>query len=250
VIVEVCTETISSVIAADRGGATGVELCQNLMGGGTTPSLGMVHWTLENTSLRVNALIRPRVGDFCYSAPEKEMMLEDIRMIKDAGAAGVVTGALMASGEIDITFMEKVIDVCGNSMDITFHRAFDASPSDPVIMLNDLIEMGVNRLLTSGRAVSAWEGRKLLSRLVVESEGDFSIAMAAGINSENVLPLMRATGAWEVHFSARKPVTINRNHLNHDGELDFGQHFESCPNEIEAICRQLEQLGVQGERAP
>lgn len=249
-IVEVCAETISSVIAADRGGATGVELCQNLMGGGTTPSLGMINWTMEHTNLRVNALIRPRVGDFCYSVHEKEVMLENILVCKEAGVSGIVVGALTTEGEIDITFMEKVIAACGKSMNITFHRAFDVSSSDPVIMLNDLIEMGINRLLTSGRANSAWEGRKLLSRLVVESEGEFSIALAAGINSENVLPLIRSTGAWEVHFSARKPVTINRNHLNHNGELDFGQHFESCQNEIEAICRQLEQLGVQGERAP
>lgn len=248
-IVEVCAENIGSVIAAEKGGAQGVELCQNLSEGGLTPSLGLVNWTLENTHLRINALVRPRSGDFVYSAVEKELMLEEIRFFKDAGVSGIVVGALDEHGEIDITFMEKVIDLCGESTEITFHRAFDVSTQDPVLMLNDLIEMGVSRLLTSGRAISAWAGRKLLSRLVVEAEGNFSIALAAGINSENVMQLLRATGAWEVHLSARKSL-LSKSLENNNGELDFGQHFESSKKEIEAVCRLVEQLGVQGERAP
>lgn len=203
-ILEVCVGSVASAIAARDGGAVRVELCSALEVGGVTPSLGLMREVRAIEGLKLHILIRPRGGDFLYDDAEVACMEQDIIAARECGADGVVIGALTADGDIDVSVCRRLVEAAGN-MSITFHRAFDMC-REPMQALDDIIALGCNRLLTSGRAGTAVEGVPLLKQLV-EVAGDRVIIMpGCGVNADNASHILDATGACEIHASARRSV--------------------------------------------
>src|SRR5258707_1299456 len=155
-LVEICVDSAVGAFAAERGGADRVELCDNLMEGGTTPSGGCIKVARRGLKIGLQVIIRPRGGDFLYNTQELDVMREDIRMAKDLGADGVVLGCLTSEGDIDRARTEELIRLA-RPLNVTFHRAFDMC-REPQQALDHLIEVGANRVLTSGQEASCVEG--------------------------------------------------------------------------------------------
>ena len=155
-VLEVCTDSVESAIAAKKGGADRIELCSNLIIGGTTPDTKMYRIIQNEAGIPARILIRPRFGDFCYSKYEKELILEQIQAFREEGAQGVVIGALLPDGSFDLEFMEECMKAAGKCK-VTCHRAFDMC-RDPFEALEALINLGVDTLLTSGQEPSALAG--------------------------------------------------------------------------------------------
>ena len=166
---EICANSVASCIAAQEGGADRVELCAGIPEGGTTPSYGMIRSARESIDIALNVIIRPRGGDFLYSEEELREMIYDIRMARELGADGLVFGCLCPDGSVDKKAMQKLMEAAGDTP-VTFHRAFDHS-ADPMKALEDIIELGCTRILTSGCRPTALEGASLLRQLV-EKAGD------------------------------------------------------------------------------
>ncbi len=203
-ILEICAGSVESAIAARDGGAQRIELCAALEVGGVTPSAGLIAQARKIEGLTLNIIIRPRGGDFLYNEYEAACMEHDIRTCKQLGVDGVVIGALTADGDIDTTLCKRLIEAA-EGMSITFHRAFDMC-RDPRKALEELIEMGCDRVLTSGQASTAQAGVTLLRELVEQANGRIIIMPGCGVNSNNAAAILQATGAQEIHASARKSV--------------------------------------------
>ena len=201
---EICANSVASCIAAQEGGADRVELCAGIPEGGTTPSVGMIRQARASISIALNVIIRPRGGDFLYSESEIQEMLYDIKAAKDLGADGLVFGCLLPDGTVDMANMRRLMDAAGDTP-VTFHRAFDHT-SDPIKALEDIIELGCARILTSGCMPTALEGAPLLAQLVEKSAGRIIIMPGCGVNECNIAETARLSGAREFHFSAREPV--------------------------------------------
>src|SRR5438445_9519302 len=148
-IIAVCVDSVESAMAAEAGGAERVELCDNLMEGGTTPSAGAVAAARKKLEIKFHVIIRPRGGDFCYSDVEFEVMKRDVEFAKQLGADGIVIGILLPDGAIDVTRTRELIDIA-RPMSVTFHRAFDMT-RDAFAALETLIDLGIDRILTSGQ---------------------------------------------------------------------------------------------------
>lgn len=201
---EICANSVASCIAAQEGGADRVELCSGIPEGGTTPSFGMIRKARESISIALNVIIRPRGGDFLYSKSELEEMAYDIRIVKELGADGLVFGCLTKEGNVDKAAMSMLMEAA-EGLPVTFHRAFDHS-ADPLQALEDIIDLGCARILTSGCRPTAMQGAPLLARLV-KAAGDRIIIMpGCGVNESNIAEIARLSGAREFHFSAREPV--------------------------------------------
>lgn len=200
---EVCAADIQSVEAAAKGGAQRVELCCALSEGGLTPSLGMIEEAFKTPGIAVNVLIRPRSGDFLYSEREKEFMLRDIEVCRVLGVNGIVTGALMPDGEVDIDFCRRVTEA-SDGLHRTFHRAFDLC-RDPRKAAADIAALGFDRILTSGQAPDAIAGATLIGELQKQYPSIVFIA-AGGINPDNAAEIIRRTGVTEIHASAKTTV--------------------------------------------
>ena len=155
----------------------------------------------ENKKTKLHVIIRPRGGDFLYSDLERQIMLEDVRMARQLGVDGVVFGALLPNGDIDMDFMRQLMSK-SEGMSVTFHRAFDVC-RDPFLALEQIIELGCNRILTSGQMPKAEEGIDLLKQLVDKAGDRIIIMPGCGVNSGNIYQIAQATGAKEFHFSAR-----------------------------------------------
>ena len=203
-LLEICANSVKSCIEAQKGGAYRVELCAGIPEGGTTPSYGDIVLARELLKIKLNVIIRPRGGDFLYNDLENKIMLKDIENAGRLGVDGVVIGCLNPEGDIDMKRNKELIDAAGD-MSITFHRAFDMC-RDPYDALEKIIELGCDRILTSGQQPKAVEGINLLKELV-ERAGDRIIIMpGSGVNADNILHLARETGAIEFHLSAREPI--------------------------------------------
>lgn len=202
--VEICVDSVSGALAAERGGANRVELCDNLLEGGTTPSAGCIKVARRGLKIGLQVIIRPRGGDFLYSHDEKEVMREDIRMAKDLGADGVVLGCLTVAGDIDRVLTEELIRLA-RPLNVTFHRAFDMC-RNPQTGLDDLIALGTDRVLTSGQESSCIEGLELIATLQRQAQGRIIIMPGGGLTPRNVGKFVAATGVSEVHLSARRAV--------------------------------------------
>ena len=198
--IEVCANSVESVKAAIEAGADRVELCAGMPEGGTTPSFGCIRAACGLEGLAINVIIRPRGGDFLYSQDEKEVMLEDIRAASEAGADGIVSGILLADGQIDRDFLCRCIEAA-YPLPFTFHRAFDMC-RNPFEALEVLKENGCTRLLSSGMKNSALEGAALLRELV-QASGDLIVMPGCGINAGNIRQIAALTGAREFHLSGR-----------------------------------------------
>ncbi|MBQ3614161.1 MAG: copper homeostasis protein CutC [Bacteroidales bacterium] len=211
---EICANSVASCIAAQDGGADRVELCAGIPEGGTTPSVGMIRCARESISIGLNVIIRPRGGDFLYSESEIREMVYDIKAAKGLGVDGLVFGCLCPDGSVDMENMRLLMEAAGDTP-VTFHRAFDHT-SDPFKALEDIIELGCARILTSGCRPTAAEGAPLLAQLV-EKAGDRIIIMpGCGVNEGNIAETARLSGAREFHFSAREPVESGMTFRNQD----------------------------------
>ena len=211
---EICANSVASCIAAQDGGADRVELCAGIPEGGTTPSVGMIRCARESISIGLNVIIRPRGGDFLYSESEIREMVYDIKAAKGLGVDGLVFGCLCPDGSVDMENMRLLMEAAGDTP-VTFHRAFDHT-SDPLKALEDIIELGCARILTSGCRPTAAEGAPLLAQLV-EKAGDRIIIMpGCGVNEGNIAETARLSGAREFHFSAREPVESGMTFRNQD----------------------------------
>lgn len=169
-ILEICVDSVESAIAAEKGGATRLELCQNLIIGGTTPSPKLFEVVRRAVEIPVHVLIRPRFGDFCYSNYEMEQIKEEIKMFRELGANGIVIGILTPDGSIDRDRMERLLEERGD-MSVTLHRAFDVCPN-PLKSLQIAKDLGIQTILTSGQKDSCVEGADLLRELQKESQGE------------------------------------------------------------------------------
>lgn len=199
---EICANSADSCVAAQQGGAQRVELCAAMPEGGTTPSYGEICIARKLIDIRLHVIIRPRGGDFLYSPVELDIMEEDIRMARQAGADGVVFGCLTPDGELDKAAMKRLMKA-SEGLSVTFHRAFDYV-KNPSEVMEELIEMGVDRILTSGQQPTALQGTALLQKLVEQAAGRIIIMPGCGVNETNIAELAARTGASEFHFSARE----------------------------------------------
>lgn len=212
VTLEVCANSVTSAIAAQEGGAARVELCENLAEGGTTPSYGQMILARKHLHIKLYVLIRPRRGDFLYTDLEYEVMQADIRNCIEAGCDGVVIGMLNADGTIDVERCTELVRLARQwGLGVTFHRAFDMC-ADQYVALEQIIEMGCERILTSGGKSTAMEGATVLNHLIEKAAGRISIMAGSGITESNVADLVHFTGATEVHSSAR---------VNYPGKMQY-----------------------------
>lgn len=215
-VLEVCAGDIGSVYAASAGGAARVELCSALGEGGVTPSGGFIRQALRVPGLKVHVLIRPRGGDFLYTTEEIDAMVEDIRVCHEAGVHGVVIGALTPNGDIDIPACRRMMDAAAG-MSVTFHRAFDLC-RNPDEALDAIIELGCDRILTSGQAPSALEGIPMLRRLSERAGSRLIILAGGGISPDNAVEILEKSGINEIHASARatfaSPMSYRKEGVN------------------------------------
>ncbi len=201
-ILEVCCGDLDSVLAAKAAGAQRIELCSALSEGGLTPSLGLIEAAVAAGIPTLHVLIRPRNGDFLYSDAEVDMMVRDITHAIQAGADGVVIGALTPDGDVDISACSRMIEAA-QGRSVTFHRAFDLC-REPETALEAIINLGCDRILTSGLAPSASAGVATLRRLNQLAGGRITILAGGGINATNAPEILRACNLTEVHASAKK----------------------------------------------
>ena len=201
-VIEIAVDSTESALAAEQGGAQRVELCSALREGGLTSSLGLVRTARAACSLTLFAMVRPRGGDFLYTADEFRAMQEDIRILGQEGVNGVVFGLLTQDGHVDIERTCALVELA-RPMQVTFHRAVDMAV-DPEQALEDVIACGVQRVLTSGGASSAWAGRKRLRSMVQQAAERTTIVVAGGVRPAQISRLMANTGATEFHSSMRR----------------------------------------------
>jgi len=200
VLIEACVDSAESAVRAARGGAGRIELCANLVEGGTTPSAGTIAATLERVDLPIMVMVRPRGGDFLYSELERDIMLRDVEAVRAEGADGVVFGALTADGRIDGEITGMLTDAAG-PLPVTFHRAFDVC-RDPHEALEALISTGVDRILTSGQKANVIAGLPLIRALVQRADGRIGVLPGGGIDASNVGEVASIDGIDEVHVYA------------------------------------------------
>jgi copper homeostasis protein len=202
--VEICVDSVEGALAAQRGGADRVELCDNLMEGGTTPSGGCIKQARSGLRIGLQVIIRPRGGDFLYSPAELDVMREDIQLAKSWGADGVVLGCLKSGGDLDLETTSELVALA-RPMSVTFHRAFDMC-RDPGQGLEDLIRLGIDRVLTSGQESNCLEGLDQIAALNRQAGDRIVVMPGGGITSRNARRIVAATGVSEIHLSARVTV--------------------------------------------
>ncbi len=211
-LLEICAGSITSCLAAQEGGASRVEFCDNLLEGGTTPSYGAIASAREKLQIALNVIIRPRGGDFLYSDIEFDVMERDILACKTLGVDGVVIGLLTADGDIDVIRTRALVELAA-PMQVTFHRAFDVA-RDPFKALEDVIATGCNRLLTSGQEANALEGAALISKLREAARERLVVMPGAGVRLNNIAQLVTETGCVEFHTSGRAPFASGMRYRN------------------------------------
>lgn len=200
-ILEVCVDSVESALAAERGGADRLELCQNLVIGGTTPSPKLFETIRRYSKIPIHVLQRPRFGDFCYTQYEFEMLREEVTMYRKLGAEGVVIGMLLPEGTLDIRRMEKLMEAA-EGMSVTLHRAFDVC-KDPKAALEQATELGIQTILTSGQQNSALKGAPLLKELKEQAAGRIQIQAGGGICAEVIEKLYPLCGVTAYHMSGK-----------------------------------------------
>ena len=210
--IEICVDSPAGAFAAQRGGADRVELCDNLLEGGTTPSAGSVKVARRGLKIGLQVIIRPRGGDFLYDEHEMEVIREDIRIAKELGADGVVIGCLTADGQIDKTRTKELVSLA-RPLNVTFHRAFDMC-ENPHQGLEDLISLGLDRVLTSGQEASCLEGLELIAALQKQAAGRIIVMPGGGITLGNIQRIIAVTAVSEIHLSARSTNESGMNYRN------------------------------------
>jgi copper homeostasis protein len=243
-IFEVCAFNIQSGIIAEKAGAARVELCDNPVEGGTTPSYGAIRQTRESISILLYPIIRPRAGNYFYDDHEFAIIKHDIAICKELGCNGISIGVQTINGEIDTERLKKIVE-WAYPMGVTCNRAFDVAP-DPFKALEDLVGAGCERVLTSGLKSAAPEAADVLHQLVQQAAGRIIIMPGAGINSGNIKKLMTETGAKEFHGSARK-IQPNPVQFSNAAVLDFGNVYITDEAEVRNIVQILEAANGDAE---
>ena len=242
--VEICANSVRSCLEAQKGGAYRVELCAGIPEGGTTPSYGEIAVARELLDIKLNIIVRPRGGDFLYSEVEHRTMLHDIEMAKKIGVDGVVIGCLKPDGTIDMERNKELVDAA-EGMSVTFHRAFDMC-KDPFESLEQIIELGCDRLLTSGQQPTAIEGIALLTQLVAKADNRIIIMPGSGVNEDNIATLAKETKAKEFHFSAREAISSKMEYRNPDlkmgGAVVEIDEYSNNVTAAEKVRRTIDQL--------
>ena len=198
---EVIAFNIESCELAQKSGAHRIELCDNPGEGGTTPSFGMIKAAREKVTIELFPIIRPRGGDFLYADDEFNIMKYDILQCKKIGCDGVVIGLLNADGTIDTIRTSQLVNLA-YPMSVTFHRAFDRA-NDPFKAMEDIINCGCERILTSGQQPTASEGIELINALIKQADERIIIMPGSGLRSDNIISIAKQSGAVEFHSSAR-----------------------------------------------
>jgi len=198
---EICANSLPSALAAQEGGADRIELCDNMAEGGTTPSYGTLTKARELLNIELYPIIRPRGGDFLYTTLEYDIMYEDIQFCKKIGCDGVVIGLLTELGDIDTKRTSALVEAAA-PMRVTFHRAFDRC-RNPIQALENIIDCGCERILTSGQEPTAIEGASLLDLLIQKAEDRIIIMPGSGVRPENIAELVKTTKAKEYHSTAK-----------------------------------------------
>ncbi|MGC2161191.1 MAG: copper homeostasis protein CutC [Silvibacterium sp.] len=226
-VLEICVDSVESAVSAERGGAQRVELCSDLTEGGLTPSLGLIRAVRLRIKIGVHVMIRPRAGDFLYSDDDFAVMRDDIAAAAECGVEGVVLGLLTADGDVDVERTKELVKLA-RPLEVTFHRAIDMA-RDIEGALEEVIETGADRILTSGAEPTAMQGRRRIGELVRASEGRIGVMAGSGIRAENVQEIAQATGVEEFHAALRRvvpsPIRHQRRkvHLGDPGVDDYAR---------------------------
>ena len=234
---EVIGFDLASCVIAETHGANRIELCANPHEGGTTPSHGMIAVARGSTAIALFPIIRPRGGDFLFSQPEFQAMITDVEQCAHLGCDGVVIGMLLEDGRVDVDRCAELIAHAG-SMQVTFHRAFDRV-RDPLTSLEQIIDLGCTRILTSGLHPNVDLGKEML-RTLVQAAGDRIMIMpGSGVRSDNVLELAKFTGAKAFHSSARASHPSSMAYINPDMMEDLTS-VGIDPDEVSNLRRTLD----------
>lgn len=217
IVTEVAIDSYQSALNADLAKAKRVELCSNLVLGGLTPSVGLYNLVRKNTKLDIAVMIRPRSGDFCYSASEIEHIIEDVKVFSNLKADALVVGILNSDFSINLEAMKKVIKAAKNTP-IVFHRAFDVV-NDQFKELENLKKLGVKRILTSGAKPNCDLGLERIKELVKAAKGKITIMPGAGVNANNAAKILQETKATEIHFTAKS--IVNTGSLDKSKEVNY-----------------------------
>jgi copper homeostasis protein len=229
--IEICIEQLHTAQIAGEFKVNRVELCSALDLGGLTPSFGMTQACSDIENIQVFSMIRPRGGDFVYDEREINIMAQDIRAAKKAGADGVVFGCLLPDNRIDLKNTRFLFEIAHSlNLGTTFHRAFDFVPS-PQESLTHLISIGFDRILTSGTKATAIEGEEIIRNLVNISKGRIDIMAGSGVNPHNVTQIVD-TGVQAIHFTARRAIKY------HD-TLNMGLKYTSDSDKIKNILHEI-----------
>lgn len=244
-ILEGCVDSLESALAAQRGGADRLELCSNLVIGGTTPDTCLFRQVRQQCRIKVNVLIRPRFGDFCYSDSEFECILDAARQFHDLGADGIVIGVMRPDGSLDEVRMAQIM-AQAPGLPVTLHRAFDQT-ADPFAALEQAVELGVTTILTSGQQATCLEGIDLLRSLVTQAAGRIELMAGAGVSAGNLAQIEQKTGIRSYHLSGKivldSPMVF-RNRTVKMGlpSLDEYSLFQTDENQIRAAREVIDQL--------
>jgi copper homeostasis protein len=203
-ILEIATTDFTTTRFAVEGGADRIELCAALTEGGTTPSYGTIKQCREAFDVQLFPIIRPRSGDFLYNEEEFQLMVDDVKLCKQLGCDGVVIGLLTGDGSIDIKRSAQLA-AAAYPLEVTFHRAFDRC-RDPFEALEQLIQIGCQRILTSGQQPTAPQGMDLIAQLVKAADDRIAVMPGSGVRKENIKELAQKTGATEFHSSLRSKL--------------------------------------------
>jgi len=221
ILLELCIGSAEDAAIAERFGADRVELCSALMLGGLTPSIGTILETKQSVELPVMVMIRPRGGGFCYTPTEMRVMLRDVDSALEAGADGIVFGILTEDGQVDMNRSRELISHI-DGQQIVFHRAFDVVP-DPKRALEQLIDLGVTRVLTSGQEDNAYSGASLIAELIAQAAGRIEILPGGGIDRFNLDDVLSRSNCQQVHIALPKsqldPSVNGRPHVYFGGTL-------------------------------
>ena len=237
--IEITTTDFPTTQSAVEGGAHRIELCANLAEGGTTPSFGMLKHCREKFQVELYPMIRPRGGDFFYTEEEFKLMLDDAKLCKQLGCDGIVTGFLNRDGSIDVQRTSKIVEAV-YPLGVTFHRAFDRC-RDPFQAMEQLIEIGCERILTSGQKPNALDGAPMIAKLNEKADHRIIIMPGAGVNVETIGRIREITGCVEFHASLRttRKSEMEFVHAEFAGSNESYTNNAIDPDEVRRLISQL-----------